>query len=141
MVVVVVIQLGVALVAPVPSASAATVAVRFNTVAVVANPAGHSITGIGRTIDGSTAGNNFARIFTGSGHATGVVIDYRFTVPKLEVTGVQLFNNGGSNLGDADGIGGALVEVFDSAGTVIFSGPLTTGNGATVRTTSFPDRT
>ena len=110
----------------------------FDTVTLVANPNGWSITGLTNTIDGSAAAAVFGRIFTGQQDATGVVIDYGFTVPREQVTRLQLFNNGGANLTDLDGIGTALVEVFDSSNTLLFSGTLNAGNGSAAFDTVFP---
>ena len=120
------------------SVSAAEVVAPFNSVTLVANPRPWPISGLPNTIDGSVAGLVYARIFTGQAAATGVVIDYGFTTPEFQVTAVQLFNNGGGNLSDFDGIGTALVEVFDPAGTVLFSGSLNAGNGSAGFRTNFP---
>jgi hypothetical protein len=120
------------------SVSAVEVIAPFNTVTLVANPRPWSIAGLPNTINGSTAGGSFARIFTGQSAATGVVIDYGFATPEFQVTAVQLFNNGGNQLSDFDGIGTALVEVFDPASNLLFSGPLTAGNGSAGFRTNFP---
>ena len=119
-------------------ARAATVTAGFDGVSVVANPNGWTVQNIGNTIDASVAGGNVGRIFTGLQDATGVVVEYTFTTPRLQVTGLELFNNGGNNLSDRDGIGAALVEVFDSSNALLFSGPLNAGNGAAAFVTTFP---
>ncbi|GIG62893.1 hypothetical protein Lfu02_72650 [Longispora fulva] len=119
-------------------ALAADVVAGFNSVTLVANPSNWTITGLTNTINGSVAGGDFARIFTGPvNNATGVVIDYKYTVPRNAVTKLQLHNNGGSNLSDADGMGSALYEVFDPANNLLASGTLNAGNGAGVFVTAF----
>ncbi len=110
------------LVSPSP-AQAASVAASFNSVTVTANPQPWTISGIANTTNGSVAGGDYARIYTGQQPATGVVVDYGFTVPKYQVTGVELFNNGGGVLTDFDGIGGALLEVSQRPGSTTSGSP------------------
>ncbi|MGH8547840.1 MAG: VPLPA-CTERM sorting domain-containing protein [Methylococcales bacterium] len=129
---------GLALEAIPNSVSAAEVAVNFDSVTLNANPNGFTITGLPNTINGSTAGADFVRIFTSQASATGVVIDYDFAAPENQLTRLSLYNNGGGILTDFDGIGSALVEVFDSSSTLLFSGALNAGNGAAPFDTVFP---
>ncbi|GAA3750320.1 hypothetical protein GCM10022239_27020 [Leifsonia bigeumensis] len=119
-------------------ALAVPVALRFDTVTVTANPNGYRIDTIGNTIDGSTSGGNYGRIFTNRADAAGVVIEYGFATPKMQLNSLRLWNNGGGILTDEDGIGGALVEVFDASDNLLWSGPLTAGNGGGIFVTAFP---
>ena len=83
----------------------------FDTVALVASTQPWTVTGLANTINGTTAGTVFGRIFSGRADATGVVIDDGFTTPKQAVAALLLHNNGGGFLDDSDGVGTATVEV------------------------------
>lgn len=119
-------------------AQAVNLCVPFNNVTVTANPNTFTISGLANTIDGGFAGVVFGRIFSGAGDATGVVIDYTYTAPTSGITALRLHNNGGGILSDRDGIGTALVEVFDPVDTLLFSGNLNAGNGGAPFDTVLP---
>ncbi|MCI0679523.1 MAG: hypothetical protein L0Z63_10855, partial [Actinobacteria bacterium] len=129
----------VLLVSPRP-AQALEETVLFDGVTVVANPDGWTIQALERTIDGDLAAVNqpWPGIFSGPSDATGVVIDYAFANPKLQVTLLRLHNQAGGILTDQDGIGTATVEVFDPDDNLLFSGTLNAGNGAAAFDTVFP---
>jgi hypothetical protein len=124
------ISVGVAL----PAHAATTVTTQFDSVTVSANPNNYTTSGLPATSDGSTT--NWGTI--NSSVATGMAIDYDFTTPKSNVSVLRLFNNYGNDTSDFDGIGSARVQVFDSAGAVLFDGPLNAGNGGPAFLTSFP---
>lgn len=113
------------------AANTVEVTTTFDSVAPTENPEGWNFFDLDITINGVVAENVFGGIQTNSQQdATGVVIDYAFDVPKEQVTRLQLFNNGGGILTDFDGIGTAMVEVFDPSDAQLFSGTLIGGNGA-----------
>jgi uncharacterized repeat protein (TIGR01451 family) len=122
-----------------PPAWAVAQPLSFDDVEVTANPDGWSVQNLDITIDDSTAGTPLAGIMSGPSDPTGVVIDYTYDEPKHQVTLLRLWNQAGGNLNDQDGIGTALVEVFDDSNNLLFSGGLNAGNGGTPFDTVFPD--
>ena len=109
--------------AVVPARPATTVQVvaPFSTVTLVANPRPWTISGLGNTINGSTAGGDFARIFSGRTrdrrgdrlriHHAGVPGHGRAAVQQRRVV-----------LTDRDGIGSASLEVFDPSNRAVQRG-------------------
>jgi hypothetical protein len=57
---------------------------------------------------------------------TAVVIDYRLSEPRDNVTAVRLWNGFGGIVTDNDGIGSATVTLYNAADAVLFTGPLVT---------------
>lgn len=103
------------------------------TTTLVQNPGGPGIANppLSRTADNNTAGASYS----GFGNdAPNAIIDYTYAVIQDRVVNIRLWNNGGSILNDADGLGAAvMVTLFDDIGTAIF-GPtaLTAGNGGAI---------
>lgn len=96
---------------------------------VVANPNGFGIQNIAATADGNTAGGSYGGITTGLGNAINVVIEYRWTTAVDRAVQIRLWNNGGGNVNDFDGIGTALATILDGNANVLWQGNLVAGNG------------
>ncbi len=99
---------------------------------VVANPNGFGIQNIAATADGNTAGGSYGGITTGLGNAINVVIEYRWTTAVDRAVQIRLWNNGGGNVNDFDGIGTALATILDGNANVLWQGNLVAGNGGAI---------
>lgn len=106
---------------------------KFDNITLVMASPGEIADNITRIIDGSDFGPLFARLVGAS-----LVLDLTYTVPLSNVNAVLLWNNGGNDLFDFDGITGGLVELFDGAGNLLWSGPIIAGNGAAPFATPVP---
>lgn len=117
----------------------ARVAVRFSSAAQTVAEAGWNPTSVAATADGVT---NTAAI---SGYTTGgatfpsstLRVEYTTSAATDHVRGLRLWNQCGSDLGDADGLGQFQAEFYAGA-TLLTTLPCTGGNGGAPFTFLFP---
>ncbi len=103
-------------------------------VAVTANPNGYGIINIAATGDNNTAGASYGGIDRpANASAPGVVIRYTNPVNFNRVIRVKLWNNGGGNVNDSDGLASATVTLRDSALNILYTGTLIGANGGAVQ--------
>lgn len=106
-----------------------------NQTLVTANPNGIGTINLAATADGNTAGGSYGGFNTNAGNATNLIMEYRWNVAVDRAVQIRLWNNGGGNLNDGDGIGTALVTLLDGAGAQLWQGNLVAGNGGAIFTT------
>lgn len=121
----------------------ALVPVRFDAVAqTVPGAAGWSAPGsLNLTIDGITNSPAISgyNVPGNPPPAPTPTVEYTLTTPRSMVRGVRLWNQGGGDLNDADGLGPTtVVTLLDAANAVLFSGNLNAGNGGPPFTTLLP---
>lgn len=117
----------------------ALVGVSFDSVAETAAQAGWNQLDLWRTIDGvpfdgSQAGYNTT---TGNTPSTTLRVTYGLALPQNRVRGVRIWNQGGSDLNDADGLNNFTAEFYAGA-TLLTTATWQVGNGGAAQTRLLP---
>lgn len=104
----------------------------FSAVTLVANPAGYGVFDLNISRDGITNQVSFSGFSTPAVQITPAnspTIDYTLTPARDRIRGVRIYNQGGGNLNDSDGLGGATITFLDPGAVVLATGTLIAGNG------------
>jgi len=110
----------------------------FSRATVVANPNNIGVVNLPSSHDGDASGGSWSRFNTGNADAIGLVVDWLFLAPQSNPSAIQLFTQGGADVGDCDGVGSAVATLYNAAGTILWSGALVGGNGGTGWLTDLP---
>lgn len=120
----------------------ALVGVQFTGVAETAPQAGWTPGSLPLTIDGVTATGALSGYNSPGGNtpSTTLEVTYTHSAPQSRVRGLRLWNQGGGNLNDADGLGAFTADFY--AGATLLATLNTTGaNGGAAQTLLLPGTT
>lgn len=118
----------------------APVVTAFNAVAETVAAPGWGTGGLNCTLSGHGGGEICGyNSPAGLGTDPTPVVEYTFATPQNRITGVRLWNQGGGDLSDQDGLSNLTkLTVLDPANVVLFAGTLNAGNGGVPFDTVFP---
>lgn len=121
------------------AAGCALVAVQFNAVAQTVPQAGWNPSNLGLTIDGitNTAAISGYNTAVGNTPSAELRVTYTMTAPQNRVRGIRIWNQAGSDHGDADGLNNFTAEFYAGA-ALLTTATWQVGNGGAPFTRTLP---